>query len=64
MKEIRLPRKMLEDIRKHGDPETIIPFVIRVRLDALKRSIEEEKLDHMDKLVMIPAVSLLSLFIF
>lgn len=42
MKEVSLPSKMLEHVRTHGDPETIIPFMIRVHLDSVKKSISED----------------------
>jgi hypothetical protein len=42
MKEVSLPSRMLDHVRKHGDPETIIPFMIRVHLDYVKKSIDED----------------------
>ena len=58
MKRVRLPSKMLEHVKEHGDPETIIPFVIRVHLDAVKKNVEEMHKRHPE--MYVSTVSALS----
>jgi hypothetical protein len=39
---VHLPRVMIEYVKEHGDPETIIPFMVRNHLNIMKQSLEEE----------------------
>lgn len=41
MIEVQIPKTMIENVRKYGDPQTIIPFIIKTHLLALKKKIEE-----------------------
>jgi hypothetical protein len=43
MKEISMPRKMLEHVKEHGDPETIIPHMVQVHLEAMKQYVKTEE---------------------
>lgn len=63
MKEVSLPQKMLEHVQEHGDPNTIIPFIIRTHLNAVKKNLAEDhcRYERMNHAVIFSALLVLFL---
>ena len=63
MKKISLPEKMLEHVRKHGDPETIIPFIVEVHLKEMKKIVNDGTCSNHMKKIEAVACSLVFIFL-
>jgi hypothetical protein len=59
---VSLPVKMFEHLKEHGNPETIVVFVIQTHLDAVKKSIRDDKEYH--KHVIRSAIASLAISLF
>lgn len=59
---VNIPHRMLEHVREHGDPNKIIPFILRTHLDAVKKNIAEDHEYH-TKIATTTALVLLFWFV-
>jgi hypothetical protein len=59
---VSLPVKMFEHVKEHGNPKTIVPFIIRTHLDAVEKSIRADREYH--KHVIRSAIALLAISLF